>query len=227
MFYNNSNTFFKVFLLLPKIRKMEGKLKMDEEILEENASTEPDATQDVNSETENVEQVATENAEAEVNTVTFSEEDVTKLIEAEREKWESDKKEQERLNKLSKEEREIEIQAQKDKTIEELQQKLLTKELKDKVVSDLSKNGLPVELAELVNYTSKGDVDKSLDRVKNIFNASVESEVNKRLRGKTPKGLQTGIGGNAISKQEFEKMSYKERTTLYNTNRELYNKLNA
>ncbi len=156
--------------------------------------------------------------------VGFTEEDVELKIAEERAKWLAELEEKERLSKLSQEEREKEEKIKNEKTIEELKQTILKNDLKEKATVDLTKSELPIELRELLDYSSKENMEKSLSISKEIVTKCVEKEVNKRLRGGTPAGITTNLQGSITSKA-FKNMNYKERNRLYNEDIELYKKL--
>ncbi len=131
----------------------------------------------------------------------LSEDEVTHLIETERLKWIEELEKKERLSKLSAEERQTEEALAKDNEIKELKQKLLTNELRAKATKELTKTDLPIELAELIDFSSKENMDTSLVKVKSIFTKAVEKEVLKKLRGSVPKGL-SGATGSSVSLQK-------------------------
>lgn len=131
----------------------------------------------------------------------LTEDDVEARILAEREKWIAELEEKERLSKLSAEERQKEEKEKQDTEIQNLKQQILSKDLKEKATTELRKLDLPIELTALLDYTSKESMDKSLVVVKETFIKSVESEVLKRLKGGTPKG----IGGNLGSQNSLQK----------------------
>ena len=82
----------------------------------------------------------------------------------------------------------------KDEQIAELQAKLLKSDLQKKATASLEKDGYPVGLAELLDYTSEEAMEKSLSKLTDTFKGSLQAAVESRLRGKTPAGL-----GNAAS----------------------------
>lgn len=133
--------------------------------------------------------------------VGFTEEDVELKIAEERAKWLAELEEKERLSKLSQEEREKEEKIKNEKTIEELKQTILKNDLKEKATVDLTKSELPIELRELLDYSSKENMEKSLLAVKEIMTKCVEKEVLKKLRGNTPKGINGGV----VSQKSLEK----------------------
>ena len=75
----------------------------------------------------------------------------------------------------------------------------------------------------IMNFNGENLIEtlKSISE-KNIL--SVNNGINEKLKGNTPK---TGSGKvEVLTKEEFNKMPYKERTKLYNENPELYQELN-
>ena len=92
----------------------------------------------------------------------------------------------------------IEEQKKKDEQIAELQAKLLKSDLQKKATASLEKDGYPVGLAELLDYTSEEAMEKSLSKLTDTFKGSLQAAVESRLRGKTPAGL-----GNAASAENM------------------------
>ena len=73
---------------------------------------------------------------------------------------------------------------------------------------------------ESEEYKGKGDVD--------IFHALTKDDATAftgvtavKLQGGTPQG----VGGKSVTREDFNKMSYKERLQIYNENQALYNEL--
>ena len=85
--------------------------------------------------------------------------------------------------------RKAEEDAKKDKELEKLKHDILVRDCKDSAVKNLSTAGLPVELADVLDYTSEETVEKSLGVVKDVFVACLEKGIKERLKGKTPVGL--------------------------------------
>lgn len=136
-----------------------------------------------------------DNAEAEK---TFTQADIDAAIEAAQQKWKDDAAEAERLKNLSPEEKAAEEEKKKDTEIETLRAQLLQKELKESAVKSLEKEGFPVGLAEMLDYSSKEGMESSLKKTQEIFKESLAAAVNERLKGKTPEGL-----GNATSAENL------------------------
>lgn len=112
--------------------------------------------------------------------------------------WEAQAEEAKRQAKLSPEEKAAEEQKKKDDQIADLQAKLLKSDLQKKATASLEKDGYPVGLADLLDYTSEEAMEKSLSKLIETFKGSLQTAVESRLRGKTPAGL-----GNAASAENM------------------------
>ena len=85
--------------------------------------------------------------------------------------------------------------------------------------SKLKDNGLNTDLARFI----KEDYD--IDFFKNLINDSVKAEVKNKLGHSSYKPPVVDNNLNTITKEQFNKMGYKERLKLYNEDKELYEKL--
>ena len=82
----------------------------------------------------------------------------------------------------------------------------------------LKDNGLNTDLAKYIK------TDDDIDFFKNLINDSVKAEVKNKL-GNSSYRPPVDNNLSTITKEQFNKMGYKERLNLYNTNKELYEKL--
>lgn len=99
------------------------------------------------------------------------------------------------------------------KAIEEKEQALAKQEHLNNLSKQLSDKGLNGEIAKYLNIAEDGELDE-------IFKLIVGDKSNTY---KPSNHVDTANGG--ITKEQFAKMSYSERTNLYNTDRELYDTL--
>lgn len=173
--------------------------------------------------------VAAEATNEEVKT--YTQEEVMSLLQSETDKrvtaaLKTQQKKYEKQLSLSKLDGDERAKAEKDNRIAELEEQLAAFHIernKSELKSVLSSRGLSAEFADIIAInddieTSQANIDK-LDK---LFKAAVKAEVEKRLAGNTPRGnSSTG----ELTKEDAVKMSITERQQLYNTNRELYNKL--
>ena len=83
----------------------------------------------------------------------------------------------------------------------------------------LKEQGLNTDLAKYIK------TDDDIDFFKNLINDSVQEKVKNKLGHSSYKPPVNNDSLNTITKEQFNKMGYKERLNLYNTNKELYEKL--
>ena len=133
---------------------------------------------------------------------TYTEADLQAQLEAAKAQWAAQQQEEARLSKLPPEERaKAEADAQK-KEVEDLRAQLLQRDLKDAALKQLEKDGFPAGLAELLTYTDKESMEKSMAHAQEVFKSCLEAAVKERLRGKTPEGLGGAASAeNAIKDQ--------------------------
>lgn len=74
----------------------------------------------------------------------------------------------------------------KESDLEERERKILRRELRADVLETLAENRMPAGLADLVNYDSKEDCEKSLKVVSAVFNQAVNEAVRGKARQSTP-----------------------------------------
>lgn len=131
---------------------------------------------------------------------TYTEADLRAEIDKAKAAWAAEQQEQARLAKLTPEERAKAEADAKDQKLADLEAKLLQRDLKDAALARLEKEGFPVGLADLLTYTDQESMEKSLERVQEVFKTSLEAAVKERLRGKTPEGL----GGAATAENALK-----------------------
>ena len=108
-----------------------------------------------------------------------------------------------------------ELQAQLDAMKAEKEQA----ELLNSNVRKLKEVGLTTDLARFIKE------DSDIDFFKNLINDSVKAEVKNKLGHSSYKLPAVDNNMNTITKEQFNKMGYKERLKLYNEDKELYEKL--
>ena len=106
------------------------------------------------------------------------------------EKWQAltdDKlSEAEKLAKMTKEEKAQYMQQKKEKELSEREAAITRKELMAEARNTLAGDGLPQELAEVLNYTDADVCKKSMETVKAAFQKAVEAAVEEKLKGGKP-----------------------------------------
>lgn len=129
--------------------------------------------------------------EAEQGPKAYTPEELESLLTEKKKEWQAEQEaqEQERLRTLPETERMKQEQLSKDAKIASLEAELSRRDLQAEAISKLETSGFPVGLADLLIYTDQESMEKSLDRVQEVFKASLEAAVKDRLRGRTPEGL--------------------------------------
>ena len=107
-----------------------------------------------------------------------------------------------------------ELQAQLDAMKAEKEQA----ELLNANSKKLKEQGLNTDLAKYIK------TDDDIDFFKNLINDSVKTQIQQKL-GKSSYKPPVDNNLNTITKEQFNKMGYKERLKLYNEDKELYEKL--
>ena len=175
--------------------------------------------------TEQVEQVA------EPTVKTFTQEEVDKMIQKrlsrERKdieaKIEAERREAEELAKLSEAEKQKKLFEKQVAEFEATKRAFEQEKLLNETSKQLASKNLPIEFAEMLKAQDAESTFENIKIFEAKFNEAVERLVNERLKGKTPKAQTGAVEG--VTKEAFNKMSYKERLELYNSDPELYNKL--
>ena len=83
----------------------------------------------------------------------------------------------------------------------------------------LKEQGLNTDLAKYIK------TDDDIDFFKNLINDSVKTQIQQKLGKSSYKPPVNNDSLNTITKEQFNKMGYKERLKLYNEDKELYEKL--
>lgn len=115
------------------------------------------------------------------------------------EKWQAladDKlSEAEKLAKMTKEEKAQYMQQKREKELTDREAAITRKELMAEAKNTLASDGLPQELAEVLNYSDADTCKKSMEKVKEVFQRAVETAVEEKLKGGKP--LKKASGGDA------------------------------
>ena len=186
----------------------------------------------VNVNEQEVSQGTTEQEQTQEPTVkTFTQEEVDKMIQKrlsrERKdieaKIEAERREAEELAKLSEAEKQKKLFEKQVAEFEATKRAFEQEKLLNETSKQLASKNLPIEFAEMLKAQDAESTFENIKIFEAKFNEAVERLVNERLKGKTPKAQTGAVEG--VTKEAFNKMSYKERLELYNSDPELYNKL--
>ena len=167
----------------------------------------------------------------EVQVKTFTQDEVNEMIskrlQRERKdieaKIEAERKEAEELAKLSEAEKQKKLFEKQVKEFEETKRAFENEKLLNETTKQLASKNLPIEFAEMLKGEDAESTFENIKVFEEKFNTALEKAVNDRLKGNTPR---VSISNNSeITKEQFNKMTYLEKTKLFNENRELYDKL--
>ena len=127
------------------------------------------------------------------------------------EKWQAladDKlSEAEKLAKMTKEEKAQYMQQKKEKELTDREAAITRKELMAEAKNTLASDGLPQELAEVLDYSDADTCKNSMEKVKEVFQRAVETAVEEKLKGgKPPKKAPGGDAQKALEEQVYNIM---------------------
>lgn len=127
------------------------------------------------------------------------------------EKWQAladDKlSEAEKLAKMTKEEKAQYMQQKREKELTDREAAITRKELMAEAKNTLASDGLPQELAEVLNYSDADTCKKSMEKVNEVFQRAVETAVEEKLKGgKPPKKASGGDAQKALEEQVYNIM---------------------
>lgn len=131
---------------------------------------------------------------------------VNTAVKDAQEKWKAltdDKlSEAERLAKMTEAEKKEYLQDKKEKDLAAREAEVTKKELMAEAKNTLASDGLPQELAEVLDYTDADTCKKSMDTVKKAFQKAVEAAVEEKLKGGKPPKKATETKDEDILKQQ-------------------------
>lgn len=181
--------------------------------------------------TPTVDQPTTTPAESKV----YTSEEVDRLVQSEadrrvnlaQQKWqkETSKKltQAEKLSQMSKEDQYQFKLEQKEAELEAKEREFTLRDNKIAAMKVLSDKEIPADLVDFVVNEDADVMKANIDMLDKYIKQAVAAQVTKRMSSPTPKA---GLGiSTDLTKDGFAKMSITQRNELYQTNRDLYNKL--
>jgi hypothetical protein len=94
--------------------------------------------------------------------------------------------EAEKLAKMNKEEKTQYLQQKKERELNERENAIVSRELMAEAKNTLAEKKLPVELADVLNYSDADACKKSIEAVETAFQKAVEAAVEAKLKGGNP-----------------------------------------
>lgn len=128
--------------------------------------------------------------------------------------YQKQQEEEARKASLTPEELKAEEDEAKDKKLVELEHEILVRDCKDSAIKQLNAAGFSVELADILDYSSKEASEKSLKTVMTVFSNCLENGIKERLKGKTPNGLNANNDINELQDRQArmrKQMGIKEK----------------
>lgn len=129
---------------------------------------------------------------------------VDEAVKKAQEKWQlmTDDRvsEAEKLAKMTKEEKDTYLKQKKEKELADRESAVTRRELTAEAKNTLAEKGLPVGLADVLNYTDADSCSKSITAVEKAFQEAVETAVQERLKGGEPQKKAPG-GQDDLEKQ--------------------------
>lgn len=186
-----------------------------------------EATKETTDEASNQEQT-------EVAEKTFTQAELDAIIQKEKAKakrsaekeYQAKIDEAERLRKMNADEK-AEYEAKKQAAyIAELEAKINRSGLEKEASKMLSESGIAAS-DEILALVVKDDAERTQEAVNGfaeLVNQLADDKVKEMLKGKTPRKVEQSTAG-AITKEQFDRMGYKDRNELLQSNPELYAQL--
>lgn len=143
---------------------------------------------------------------------TLSKEDMDAAIEKAKadaiEEYKKAEAEKERKASLTPEELKAEEDAEKDKKIQALEHEIMVNNSKNDAIKKLDEAGLPVKLADIINYSTKETAEASLDHIIKTYSECLENGIKEKLKGKTPEGLHSNAAINDMQDKQNKMRKY-------------------
>jgi len=137
---------------------------------------------------------------------------VQKALGTAKDKWSAlmdDKlSEAEKLSKMNKEEKAEYMRQKQEKDLLDREATVTKRELMAEAKNTLAEKKLPVELAEVLNYTDADTCSKSITAIETAFQKAVEAGIQERLKGGTP--IKKAPQGAAFTKEQVALMTPEE-----------------
>ena len=110
-------------------------------------------------------------------------------------------------DQMTKEEKAQYMQQKREKELTDREAAITRKELMAEAKNTLASDGLPQELAEVLDYSDADTCKKSMEKVKEVFQRAVETAVEEKLKGgKPPKKAPGGDAQKALEEQVYNIM---------------------
>lgn len=158
----------------------------------------------------------------------YTDAEVDAIIDKKFAKWKSEQKAKEseakKLAKMNADDKHKYEMEKREKALADREAEITRRELTAEARTILSERGLPSELIDNVNLADADSVRESIDKLQSSWELAVQRGIADKTKGGAPiKRAPQGSG--QVTKEKFDRMGYKERNELLQSNPELYAKL--
>ena len=119
------------------------------------------------------------------------------------------KTEAEKLAKMNAEQKAQYEQQKKEKELADREAEITKRELSAQAKETLADKGIPIQLADVLNYSGADECQSSIEAVEKAFTEAVAKAVEDRIKGGDPI-KRAPDGGRAFTREELAKMSPEE-----------------
>lgn len=183
---------------------------------------------------EEVAEEASTQEQTETTEKTFTQAELDEIVKKEKAKakrsaekeYQAKIDEAERLRKMNADEKAEYEAKKKDTYIAELEAKINRSGLEKEASKMLSEAGIVAgdEILAFVVKDSAESTQEAVNGFSELVNQLADNKVKEMLKGKTPRKVEQSTAG-AITKEQFDRMGYKDRNELLQSNPELYAQL--
>jgi hypothetical protein len=124
----------------------------------------------------------------------------------------------------TKSESEIELEKIKSQ-LAAMEAEKLRESLTNKAIKIANEKKIPLDLIDFVVGNDEESTMKNIEKLEGILNGHIQAAIEDRLKSNSSYNPPTGGEGKALTKEDFAKMSYKERVELNQKDPELYKQL--
>lgn len=155
---------------------------------------------------------------------------VNQALEKAKLKWQTEtqaeleaaKSEAAKLAKMTQDQKKEYELKQREDALALKEKELALRDMKIETINTLAEKKLPVEFADYLMADSAENTAANIDKFATLWQAKIEETVNQKLAGPTPKA---GGQNQVLTKEAFDKMTYKELAALMEKDPALYNEL--
>lgn len=170
-----------------------GKFPLDIQLFADDGSTEANTGDDEGNgnDSQDEEGEGDTGEEDQGNTKTFTQEDVDKAVQKrlarERKKWEQEQQNQqteaEKLAGMNEKQKKEYQENKKQEDLEKREREITKRELSAQAKETLVDKGLPMELADVLDYTDADTCDASIKKVEKAFQQAVQKAIDDKIKG--------------------------------------------